>query len=105
MNDQDLAQARTAVESILSALGVARVIYVDDANDESVSVEDVIAAAQNLDATLLLTALPELGDSIPDDRDVLTTKIRDIWGRLEANLQAERGEAVVVAARRPHDPR
>ena len=43
MNDQDLAQAKTSVESILSALGVARVVYVDDANDESVSVEDVIA--------------------------------------------------------------
>lgn len=102
MNDQDLAQARASVESILTALGVARVVYVDDANDESVSVEDVIAAALGLDATLLLTAFPELGDSIPDDQTVLTAKIREVWGRLDPAVQLERGQAVVVAARR-HD--
>lgn len=102
MNDQGLAQARASVESILTALGVARVVYVDDANDESVSVEDIIAAALGLDATLLLTAFPELGDSIPDDQTVLTVKIRDVWGRLDPAVQRERGQAVVVASRR-HD--
>lgn len=100
MNDQDLSQARTAVESILSALGVTRVVYVDDANDEGVSVEDVLAAALGLDAALLLTAFPELGDSIPDDREVLTAKIREVWGQLDPAVQSERGQAVVVAARR-----
>lgn len=102
MIDQDFAQARTAVESILDVLHVARVVYVDDANDESVSVENVIAAAQSLDATSLLTALPELGDSIPDDQDVLATRIREVWESLDPTLRAERGAAVVVAARR-HD--
>jgi hypothetical protein len=92
MNDQDLAQAKTSVESILNALGVARVVYVDDANDESVSVEDVIAAALGLDATLLLAAFPELGDSIPDDQAVLTVKIREVWGRLDPAVQPERGK-------------
>jgi hypothetical protein len=102
MNDQDLAQARTSVESILNALGVARVVYVDDANDERVSVEDVIAGALGLDGALLLTAFPELGDSIPDDQTVLTAKIREVWGQLDPAVQRERGKAVVVAARR-HD--
>lgn len=102
MNDMDLAQAKASVESILNSLGVVRVVYVDDANDESVSVEDVIAAALNLDVTSLLTAFPELGDSIPDDHAVLTAKIREVWGRLELTVQSERGQAVVVAARR-HD--
>jgi hypothetical protein len=102
MIDQDLAQAKTSVESILNALGVARVVYVDDANDESVSVEDVIAAALGLDGPLLLAAFPELGDSIPDDQAVLTAKIREVWGRLDPAVQPERGQAVVVAARR-HD--
>jgi len=102
MNDRDLVQAQTAIESILDALDVARVVYVDDANDESVSVEDVIAAAHSLDATSLLTALPELGDSIPDDQDVLAMKIREVWKPLDPTLQAERGQAVVIAARR-HD--
>lgn len=102
MNDQDISQAQASLSSILDALVVARVVYVDDANDETVSVEDVIAGAHGLDATSLLTAFPELGDSIPDDRDVLTAKIREIWGRLDPQVQSERGKAVVVAARR-HD--
>lgn len=102
MNDQDLSQAQQAVESILNVLGVARVVYVDDANDQSVAVEDVIAAAHVLETALLLLAIPELGDSIPDDPDVLTTKIRQVWERLDPEVQLERGRAVVVAARR-HD--
>jgi len=100
MIDQNLEEARTAVESILNVLDVARVVYVDDANDESVSVEDVIAAAQGLGENLLLNTLPELGDSIPDDQDVLTKKIREAWEQLDPLVQTERGQAVVVAARR-----
>jgi len=102
MNDQDLAQAITAVKSILNALSVARVVYVDDANDDGVSVEDVLAAAPGLDAALLIAAFPELGDSIPDDQDVLIAMIREIWGRLDPRIQLDRGRAVVITARR-HD--
>lgn len=102
MNDQGLEEARTAVEGILNALDVARVVYVDDANDESVSVEDVIAAAQGLDRALLLSTLPELGDSVPDDQDVLATKIREVWEQLDPAVQAERRQEVVVVARQ-HD--
>lgn len=102
MSDSDLAQAQASVVSILSALGVARVVYVDDANDDRLSVEDVIAAALGLDEKLLLIAFPELGGSLPDDQEVLTAKIRDLWDRLDPTVQAERGQAVVVAARR-HD--
>ena len=100
MNDQDLVEAKTAVERILTVLDVNRVVSVDDANDESISVENVIAAAHGLDTTLLLTVYPELGDSIPDDRDILASKIREVWKQLDPMLQAERGQAVIVAARR-----
>jgi hypothetical protein len=100
MTDQDLAKAKTAVESILNALNLACVVYVDDANDDSVSLEDVIAAAQVLDANTLLNALPELGESVPEDQEVLTAKVREVWARLDAAIQAERSEAVIVAARR-----
>lgn len=102
MNDLAFSQARTAVESILNALNVVRVVYVDDANGVTVALEDVIPAALSLAAAPLLAVFPELGESIPDDQDVLRTKIRDVWGRLEQNSQAERGKAVVVAAR-THD--
>ena len=90
------------MESILTALGVARVIYVDDANGGNVSLEDVFAAAVGLDATQLASAMPELGEAIPDEPDVLRQKLRDVWGQLDATAQAERGQAVLVAARR-HD--
>lgn len=100
MNDQDLAQARTAVESILNALDVARVVYVDDYNATTPTVEDTIAAALYLDSAVLQPLFPELGDSPPDDPDVLPKKIRDVWATLDSDLQVERGKAVIVAARR-----
>lgn len=103
MNDQDFTEAVIAVERILDVLGVARVVYVDDANDKSVSLEDAITDAKKLDSSLLLAIFPELGESIPDDQDVLTKKIRDIWGHLDADTQAERAQAVVVTARRQDD--
>ena len=100
MNDDEFTQARKAVDSIRDALGLARVVFVDDANVESISVEDVIAAALTLDEESLLTKFFELGGSIPDDWDVLSTRIRQIWVELDPPLQSERGQAVVVEARR-----
>lgn len=103
MNDQEpISQARTAVESILTALGVDRVVYVDDANGGAVSLEDVIAATAGLDASLLSEVMPELGKVIPDDPDVLRQKVRDLWGQLDVNDQERRAQAVLIAARR-HD--
>lgn len=99
MHDKDLSQARTAVQNILNALDVARVVYVDDANDQGVSVEDVIAAARGIDAESLLARIPELGDSVPEDRDVLAVHIRKLWELLDPGTRVERGQAVVVAAR------
>jgi hypothetical protein len=102
MNDQDLTQARTAVDSILNALGVARVVYVDDTNDEGVSLEDVIAAAVSLNESDLLMAFPEIGDVKPDDPDVLVNKVRSVWEQIDPNGRNQRGQAVLIAARR-HD--
>jgi hypothetical protein len=88
-----------SAERILNALDVAKVVNVDDANDKSVSVEDVIAGALGLDRMLLLNAFPELGNPIPDDQYILTMKIREEWRQLDPAVQKERGKAVVVAAR------
>lgn len=100
MNDQDLAQAKTSVESILNALDVARVVYVDDYNATAPTVEDTIAAALTLTSAVLQPLFPELGDPPPDDPDVLPKKIRDVWATLDSDVQVERGKAVIVAARR-----
>lgn len=102
MTDQELPEVQQAVEGILSALCVARVVYVDDRNNVTVSVEETIAGAVTLDAAALRMAFPELGENIPDDKEVVRAKIQDAWGRLEPKLQEERGQAVLVAARR-HD--
>ncbi len=102
MNDEAISQARTAVENILTALGVARVVYVDDANGDAVTLEDVIAAAAGLDAKLLAEVMPELGEFIPEDPDVLRQKVRDVWARLDEASQKERAHAVLIASRR-HD--
>ena len=100
MNEQDLNQARTSVESILSALHITRVVYVDDANDGDVSLEDVIVAAAGLNASYLLEAFPELGSPVPDDADVLGKKVRTTWDQLDSMTRAKRGMNVLVASRR-----
>src|SRR5688572_7028677 len=100
MKDEVLIQARKAVDDILNALGVARVVYVDDTNDESVALEDVIAAVPGLAESQLLALFPELGDALPDDPDVLAQNVRSLWGEIDPNRREERGQAVLIAARR-----
>ncbi len=100
MNDQNpIEHARIAVERILDVLSIVRVVFVDDANDGNVSLEEVIAGAVNLDSSQLLATFPELGENIPDDKDVLIKKVRDVWGQIDPGIQAKRGQAVLVAAR------
>jgi hypothetical protein len=94
-NNQDFATAEKAVRSLLDALEVDKVVYVDDAN-ESVSIEDVIAAAITLDKASLLALFPGFGDNIPDDQDVLKKIIRDIWEGLDYKDQQERGQKIIV---------
>ena len=101
MTDQCLQEAKSAVEEILTALDVARVVNVDDANDKEVSVEEVIASALVLDELELLAAFPDLS-VIPGDKDALRQKMRDVWDRLDASTRTLQGNAVLVAARR-HD--
>jgi len=101
MNEQDLEQAQEAIRSILDVLSVACVVFVDDVNGKSVSVEDVIIAAQGLDADSLLEAFPELGSQIPKDLDMLARKIRQEWEQLALAVQLERAQAVMGVAQ--HD--
>lgn len=86
-----------SVEDLLNALGVTRVVYVDDAIDSSVPLASVIAAAGGIDPAVLLSILPELGDSVPEDLDVLSTRIKAIWPLLDTEVQNERGQTIVEA--------
>lgn len=100
MNSQDsIAQAQTAVESILTALNVACVVCVDDSYGAEPALEDVIAAAVGLDENDLSQAIPELGENIPDDPDVLKHKLFEVWERLDSETRLKRANALLVAAR------
>lgn len=100
MNNQDpiYTRAKTAVESILNALDVARVVYVDDWNTTTPTLEDTIAAALTIDTTAIQILFPELGELPLDDLDILRQKIRDIWPTLDSDLQSERSKTITATA-------
>jgi len=100
MNDpQRIDEAQTAVKQILAALQVIRVVCVDDTYEDEPRLEEVIVAACSLDAGTLRKALPELGDSIPDDQDVLKEQIRRLWGELNKQIRLDRAEKVLAGVR------
>ncbi|NLF61908.1 MAG: hypothetical protein GX574_12220 [Lentisphaerae bacterium] len=103
MNDQKYDEPRKAVKSLLDTLQVKRVVYVDDRIQDTVPLEDVIAAAIGLDEASLRVTFPGLGDSIPDDQDMRTAKIRDVWKDMSPEERASSGQAVVIAAREQGD--
>ncbi len=99
MNDpQRVDEAQNAVKQILAALQIARVVCVDDTYEDEPQLEEVIVAARSLDAGTLRKALPELGDSIPDDQDVLKEQIRRILGALDKAIRSDRAKVILAAA-------
>jgi len=94
-----IEQARVAVEGILTILRVARVVCVDDTYSEEPSVEDIIVAACGMDKKTLQEALPEIGQIVPDDLDVLKEKVRHIWLGLDSTEQSKRSEHILRANR------
>jgi hypothetical protein len=105
---QTKEQARNAIEEILSALGVARVVCVDDTYSDEPTLEDVLVAAR-LEPDILKDVLPELGGSIPDDQDVLRNKIRLLWTEFDSKMKLIQTMHILAAERRtgnanPDDP-
>lgn len=94
-----IEQVRIAVKKILGTLQVIRVVCVDDTYEEEPSVENIIVAACQLDVDTLKKALPELGESIPEDRDVLRDRIRRVWGDLGQTVQKDRAKSILTAER------
>lgn len=100
MNDpQIIEQARVAVEKILVALRLARVVCVDDTYEDEAPLENVIVAANSLDKNTLREILPELGAFVPDDQDVLKELIRRLLGELDETTRSNRIERILTAAR------
>ena len=96
---QVIEQARTAVERILAALAVTRVVCVDDTYAEAPSVEEVLAVGSRLARNMLRDILPELGESIPEDADVLNQQIRYLWKTLDDKVRIERTKRIFAASR------
>ena len=105
MSDLDLGfrQAQDAVNSILSVLNINHVVNVDDANENEPRIEDVIAGTLGLDGDAQLELFPEIGDSLPDDQDILSSRIRGIWKQLSPEIQQDRGKAVLAASNNNDD--
>jgi len=98
MNDQSATEkAQETIESIINALGIIRVVYVDDAH--KIEVADVIAAVASLDQAQLHNVFPEFGDTKPDDPDILSNRVRTIWNQIDSKTQLRRGQAILVAAK------
>ena len=99
MNEpQTIKQATNAIKKILELLQIARVVCVDDIYDDEPPIEKVVLAACAIDIVKLREIFPELGDSIPDDQDVLKTKIRQTWSGLEQMIRSDRGKSILTAA-------
>jgi hypothetical protein len=100
MSDQkNIEQAQTAVRDMLAALEVARVVCVDDTYADEPSVEEVVVAACSLDQDALKEAFPEIGDSVPEDQDVLKEKIRHLWDELDKAILLKRTKNILTTER------
>lgn len=99
-NLPSIQEARAAAGEILNVLGINRVVYVDDANGKDIAVEDIIAAAKIISPEQLYSAFPELGEKIPEDDEVVSILIREIWMSLDAAIQTQRGKSVLIEARK-----
>jgi len=98
-NTQTIEDARNAVKDMLAALHVSRVVCVDDTYSDEPSIENVIVAACNLDADTLKRILPEIGDTVPEDQDILTEQIRRLWNKLDEKIKPDRTKDILAAER------
>jgi hypothetical protein len=103
-NQHMIEQAKVAVGNILTVLNVARVVCVDDTYKDELPVEEVIAAAALLSPTELHGILPELGETVPEDPEIISQRLRVIWNELGKEYREERGEKILVAARLKEPP-
>ena len=87
------------MDKILSALNIARVVCVDDTYKDKPPVEEVIPAAAALSPGALKELLPELGDTVPDEPDVLGKRIRGLWAELAPDVRERRTEGILAAVR------
>jgi hypothetical protein len=98
MNEPQFGKARDAVRKILDILKITRVVCVDDIYSNEPPVEEVIVAAGKIEAETLKKLLPELGDSVPNDPDVLSSQIRRLWGELNPEIARRRARILLSTA-------
>jgi len=96
---QAMDQIRHVVESILTILGVTRVVCVDDTYEDAPTLEEVLAAVSHLATSMLRDVLPELGGTIPDDLDILKQQVRELWRKLDDKVRIERTQMILAASR------
>ena len=94
-----LERAKVAVDKILSALDVVRVVFVDDENRDEPALEEALVAIPELSPNELLEIVPEFGPSVPDDADVRKDEFRHFWADWSTSVRRVRSEGILTAAR------
>lgn len=97
MTDEIIALTATdSIGQLFSALGITRVVCVDDIYSNP-QLDETIVEQEALSDAQLLTALPEIG-SVPDDKDVRKAKVREAFSRLSTAVSWDRVRAIRSSA-------
>ena len=94
VQSRSLEDVRAAVTSLLAAVGIGRVVVVDE--DFEVSLADVISALES--ATDEIGPIENFGEiELSDERENWVTDVTEAWDRMSAAERAEASQVVLTA--------
>jgi hypothetical protein len=85
----DIDKAKAAVSELLKNLSIGQVFCIDDIYAQQWTIEDIQVAQLEMEPPSLLAIMPELGATIPDDRDVRRQQFRLAWQKLTTEKQSD----------------
>jgi hypothetical protein len=99
MSDETTVEAaRDAVAQLLKALGVTKVICVDDIYAKKPSLDDLLDAQASLREEELREIFGRPTDVFPEDREVRRQSFREAWAALNDTKQNEVASRILAAA-------
>lgn len=98
-NPEQIEEARATIKQLCDILNISSIVSIDNQNATGIQLEDIVVAACKVESATLQAIFPELGDSIPEDTDVLSNKIREVWEGLDEKIQVDHAEKILAIAR------
>jgi hypothetical protein len=92
----DIDKAKAAVSELLKNLSIGQVFCIDDIYAQQWTIEDVQVAQLEMEPPNLLAIMPELGATIPDDRDVRRQQFRLAWDKLTIDKQSDLSKKILT---------